>query len=160
MDDLFREWQATLPKNTATFFPKEHIQYLKGQVVEVREFIRKLQNGLARKPNDWLAQDLIEKAEAHLDTLSRDLRYMQTPKKNLPELDIPRAKNYPITELIEVKRGVTRCIWHDDENPSMKYYPKTNSVYCFVCQESGDAIDVASTLWGLNLPETVKRLTA
>lgn len=53
------------------------------------------------------------------------------------------AKQYPIPNIIKVNfDNFARCIWHEDKTPSMKYYEKTNSVYCFGCSKSGDAIDV------------------
>ena len=58
-----------------------------------------------------------------------------------PEI-IARAREYPIDKIIEVKRNKALCLWHPDKNPSMHYYKKTNTVYCFTCNTFGDAIDI------------------
>lgn len=71
---------------------------------------------------------------------------------------IERAKQYPISDLLEFRRGTVRCIFHDDTRPSLKYYPKDNRVYCFSCARGEDAIGVAMTLWGLGFKEAVRRL--
>ena len=71
---------------------------------------------------------------------------------------IERAKQYPISDLLEFRRGTVRCIFHDDARPSLKYYPKDNHVYCFSCCRHEDAIGVAMALWGLGFKEAVRRL--
>ena len=72
---------------------------------------------------------------------------------------IARAKEHPITEILgEPTRGKYNCIWHDDKNPSMHYYEKTNSVHCFSCGKGGDSIDVAMTVYNIEFLEAVKNL--
>ena len=50
----------------------------------------------------------------------------------------------PITQVlaeygIKVNRqGMCLCPFHNDKNPSMKIYPKTNTYYCFTCNANGD----------------------
>lgn len=71
---------------------------------------------------------------------------------------IGRAKQFPISDLLEFRRGTVRCIFHDDTRPSLKYYPKDNHVYCFSCCRHEDAIGVAMTLWGVDFRTAVRRL--
>jgi DNA primase/uridine kinase len=44
---------------------------------------------------------------------------------------------------IKVKNNQCCCPFHDDKNPSMQVYPKTNTVHCFSgnCEHTGKAID-------------------
>ena len=74
------------------------------------------------------------------------------------EEQVYRAKQVPITELLQFKRGTTLCIFHDDKRPSLKYYPKDNHVFCFSCQRSADSIDLYMTLNGCDFKEAVRRL--
>ena len=54
---------------------------------------------------------------------------------------INKAKEYHIDSLIEIDRmNKALCVWHSDTQPSMKYYDKTNTVYCFACNKGGDSI--------------------
>lgn len=74
--------------------------------------------------------------------------------------DIARAKEYPIHELIEFNmQGSAKCLWHNEKTASMHYYPKTNSVYCFGCGKTGDAIDVWRKVNGGGFVEAVKELS-
>lgn len=74
-------------------------------------------------------------------------------------LNLQRAKDYPIDQLVKVKHNKALCVWHNDTNPSMHYYRKTNKVYCFSCNKGGDAIDVVMQMKGCELPEAVAFLT-
>jgi hypothetical protein len=56
---------------------------------------------------------------------------------------LSKAKSFPIDNLVEVKHGSKAlCVWHDETNPSMHYYRKNNTVWCFSCGRGGDAVDV------------------
>jgi len=39
------------------------------------------------------------------------------------------------------KNGMVKCPFHDDDKPSMKIYPQTNTFHCFGCGKSGDVIE-------------------
>lgn len=79
------------------------------------------------------------------------------PKNNSKGmLDIPKAKSYPISDLLEFNRsGFTKCIWHNEKTPSLKYYSKQNKVHCFSCNKSADSIDTVMQLKGCSLKEAV-----
>lgn len=72
------------------------------------------------------------------------------------EDDIRRAKDHPIENLIEVKRGMARCPFHDDKRPSMSV--KNNLAHCFSCQRTWDSIAVSMKLEGLDFVTAVRRL--
>ncbi len=67
------------------------------------------------------------------------------------------AREYPIESLIEVKRGMALCPFHDDHHPSMSI--KNNRARCFACGWTGDSIAVYQKLHGASFIETVKALT-
>jgi hypothetical protein len=69
---------------------------------------------------------------------------------------IERAREYPITELIDFTKNKALCIWHTERNPSMNL--RNNRVKCFVCGEGGNAIDVYMKLNGTDFITTVRRL--
>jgi hypothetical protein len=73
--------------------------------------------------------------------------------------DIDKAKQYPIDQLIKFRGGFAKCIWHEEKTASMKYYEKTNSVHCFSCGKSGDAIDVCRQINNCSFKEAIKKLT-
>jgi hypothetical protein len=71
---------------------------------------------------------------------------------------VERAKTYPIGNLIEFRQKKACCIWHNEKTPSLTYYPKTNTVYCFGCGKHGDAIDVYKQIHQCGFKEAVTDL--
>jgi len=72
---------------------------------------------------------------------------------------VTNARAYPITNLMEFKKNTARCPFHNEKTPSLHYYPKTNTCYCFGgCGKSYDAIDIYSKLNGVKFREAVEQL--
>ena len=92
-----------------------------------------------------------------LDTV---LMFTGSPRKKKVAEDfaiaIQKAKEYPIENLIEIKRKTARCLWHDDSDPSMHYYKKDNKVHCFVCDKQWDSIDVVQKLHDCSMKDAVE----
>jgi hypothetical protein len=60
-----------------------------------------------------------------------------------------RVLEIPITDYLEVNRyNKTICPWHTDTHPSLHYYKKNNSVYCFVCNKYGNVVHVVQAIKG------------
>ncbi|MBP5745704.1 MAG: DNA primase [Lachnospiraceae bacterium] len=53
------------------------------------------------------------------------------------------------------KTGMCKCPFHSDKTPSMKI---DNRFYCFGCNETGDAIDYVSKLFGIGLREAAIKI--
>ena len=53
------------------------------------------------------------------------------------------------------KNGMCQCPFHKDKTPSMKI---DNRFYCFGCNETGDAIDYVSKLFGIGLREAAIKI--
>ena len=100
-----------------------------------------------------------ERVQGHLNRLER-LQLMFADKKvNTNYIDKESVKDILITDYLEFDRSRKRkCIWHDDNNPSMHYFPRTNSVYCFSCGKHGDIIDVVMQLHGCDFRQALKIL--
>jgi DNA primase len=70
-----------------------------------------------------------------------------------------RAKAYPMTNLIEFTRNKAVCPWHQERTPSLAYYPKTNSAYCFGgCGKAYDSIDAYRLAHNTSFTEAVEEL--
>lgn len=90
-------------------------------------------------------------------------------KKALYSVDeIDRIKTqFPIVSFLEA-RGIsfqrsgslfkTRCLFHDDPDPSFFVYPEDNHYYCFGCGEHGDVISLVMRLYGVGFLEACQRL--
>ncbi len=53
------------------------------------------------------------------------------------------------------KNGMCQCPFHSDKTPSMKI---DNRFYCFGCNETGDAVDYVSRLFGIRLREAAIKI--
>lgn len=75
------------------------------------------------------------------------------------EDDVKQAKAYPIDSLLEFNhQSKTKCLWHSDSNPSLHYYQKTNTVFCFSCAKHADSIDIVMELNKCSFKEAIKFL--
>lgn len=94
-----------------------------------------------------------------LDRLKFELEILLGEKKtdNIKEA-IERAKQYPINKLIEFQHNFACCINHKEKTPSMKYYPDTNTVFCFGCEWTGDAIAVQQKLRNITFRQAILSL--
>ena len=79
-------------------------------------------------------------------------------KSHITDQHIIEAKQKPITDYVQFnKQGFARCIAHEEKTGSLKYYPETNTCYCFGgCQKSFDVIDVVRKQNDLNFIQAVK----
>lgn len=55
-----------------------------------------------------------------------------------------------------ILKGV--CPFHDDHDPSMAVYENTQSFYCFVCGEGGNAVSYLMKRRNMTYPEAIKHL--
>jgi hypothetical protein len=77
-------------------------------------------------------------------------------KGTTPEM-IAKAREYPITELVKVTRGMALCPFHGDKRPSMDV--RKNFYHCYSCGESGDSIDLAMKIKNLTFTQAVTFLS-
>ena len=71
---------------------------------------------------------------------------------------ILKARSFPIPQLIKLVSNKALCPWHKEKSPSLQYYPKTNTVYCFGCAKFGDTIDVYRAVNGASFSQAVNNL--
>jgi hypothetical protein len=99
--------------------------------------------------------------------LKRDLMYLSmlsgksstsNPLSVTPE-EIARAKDFPITTLIDFKHNQAICPFHSEKTPSLHYYPQSNTCHCFgACQKSFDSIEAYKILNNCSFVEAVRKL--
>lgn len=69
-----------------------------------------------------------------------------------------RAREYPVEQLLEFRRGMAICLWHDDTNASLYHSVARNRVHCFVCEHDTDAIGIVMAQDRCKFPQAVKKL--
>ena len=155
-----------LKKENYVKYKKKRIKHLKS-TVQLYEFFLKHVNSIVVDKNltyleKKLEIELYGKYRKKLKMFKNEIKRLKgnVSKKGLTELQIQNARNYPISNLVEFNRAnKSKCVFHEDKNPSMHYYKDSNSVYCFSCHKSGDAIEVTRALCNLNFKEAVSRLS-
>lgn len=105
-----------------------------------------------------ISKNRLEKYIEEYNKINRQIEFLNNPSSSsiTPEM-IEFAKNYPIeelNELIEVKRGMAYCPFHDDKNPSMSV--RGNLFHCFGCGEKGNTITFVMKMTGLDFVGAVK----
>ncbi len=111
----------------------------------------------------------IPEHERNVEKIRREVDYLRgvlfrpdrkrTNGDRLTDEQIERARVHPISDLIEVRHNLARCIsgTHQDKNPSMDC--RNNFAYCHACGFHADAIGVYQKLHGATFRDAVKILS-
>lgn len=64
-------------------------------------------------------------------------------RKTFDSDKVTHANGYPLPNILDFNsHGKRACDWHKNDNtPSLQYYPKTNTAYCFACAKVVDSIE-------------------
>lgn len=158
------EFKAGLPEDWKR---ERRLEYLTTRETEIKTGLQDIERRYmesAKQDNTYLERGLIasriddlEKALYRVTGEIKSLKNGATAKQGsiTPDM-IERAREYPIDNLVEVKRGKALCIFHDDNHPSMSI--KDNRFYCFSCGAKGDTIELVMKRDSLTFPEAVKVL--
>ena len=101
-----------------------------------------------------------KRLQLDMDEVSRLLAFMgkggSRKVKNF-QRELAQAKAVPIDQILDFSRNKikTQCVWHEDRDPSLHYYRKNNTVWCFACGHGGDSIDVVRQMNSCSLPEAI-----
>ena len=85
-------------------------------------------------------------------------------KVGVNDLEIARAREYPIKELmesygVEFTRDFASCPWHVEDTGSLHYIKERNTVHCHgACSRSYDTIDVVKHFSSCGFIDAVKKL--
>lgn len=69
-----------------------------------------------------------------------------------------KAKDVSCEKIIDFVRGKACCPKHNEKTPSLHYYKKSNSAYCFGCSESFDSIELYRAVHGCDFKTAVNEL--
>jgi hypothetical protein len=114
-------------------------------------------------PGDsWVLDDW----RAEINKNIREWERWLKPPKNQAILDVARAREYPIGDLMG-REGINtgpqrtkyKCCLHSEKSESFVWYKHNNSFYCFGCGKGGDVINLYMELYKVNFVEAVKKLS-
>lgn len=140
------------------FSPEERKQmrlnHLQSEMERWTKTFQKACMDLAERKTDDITE--AELAENALEKISRQIHIVQGWEVGISEAEIERARQYPITDLIENRRMMAKCPFHPDKTASL--YLKNNFYHCFGCQKSGDVISFVMETKNMSFKEAVNYL--
>ena len=144
----------------------EEIPKTKKEIDEIikkyKEEMEELQERKSRLNNQNRFTDHIDVMYETLEKRVESWKSIRKKDKDTPKLegtDVMKAKQVPITNYLKFNsNGFAKCIFHNDDTPSLKYYKKSNMVHCFACQAHEDVIGVYKKLNNCNFKEAVQKL--
>ena len=76
--------------------------------------------------------------------MKKKINYIIELKENEGTMELEKAKQYPIENIIEIGRGdFALCPFHQEKTPSAKYYREENRLHCFgSCSKGFDSVDI------------------
>lgn len=69
-----------------------------------------------------------------------------------------RARAYPIPRLIKFTKNKAVCLYHSEKTPSLNYYTRTNTTFCFGCSKHADSIDIYRQINKCSFQEAIDAL--
>jgi hypothetical protein len=137
------------------------MEVMTDKIVEIWEMMDKYEDLKAR--NRTIGMVLTgEKIEASVKELKKHSDELYFRRQNLKDeitpVMIEQAKAFPFSELIEFKNKSAMCPFHEGQTPALRYYPESNTAWCFACCRMWDTIEWVKEKDGLSFKDAVKRL--
>lgn len=138
---------------------KERVNYLPALHEEIREWVHTIpdkNNIRIEVIKEQLMDAKINPQKHDVPRLLNEVKILKgTSTTTTPQM-IERAKQYPVENLIELRRNVALCPFHNERSPSFSV--KNNKYKCFGCGVSGDTISLAMHLKNLTFRQAVEYL--
>lgn len=153
----FKNWVRELTMQNPDLARTCRIEYLNNRKWEIYKEVARWLTDLAKY--NLLQYADISKEQTELSKINKEIYRYEHPKymEGITDEMIQTAREYPITDLIEVnQRGFAVCPFHDDHNPSA--FCKNNYLYCFACNTQADTIKLYMHLNNCDFKTAVKEL--
>lgn len=134
---------------------------------EMKDFERECQDRKRKEDEErlktskaWLEHAVtipgdIEKKKRVLSEVKRLERLLRS---DITQDDIDRAANFPVTDLLDIgPNRRAKCPFHHGEDYNADV--RKNFVYCYVCNQHGNSIDVYRAIHGVGFKQAVKALS-
>ena len=147
--EMIYDSNGNFRQKTIFRIPRNNITSLK-YINEVLSFLDEddLVDGSNREFNDLMRTKLGEMYQKK--KIDNRRKVDNTEEYEPHSQDIVLLKQIPITNFIQFKYGVAKCIFHNENNPSMHYNDFNskipNTVKCYSCGKFGDVIEVIMAL--------------
>jgi len=117
----------------------------------------KKKSGCIDEVDKILTEKQINREMEEYRKMESKIAYWRNPNGKISDEDIQNARDAPMGELLNHKKGGSLCCpFHDDKHPSAAI--KNNRLHCFVCNQTWDSIEVARKIKGMGFIEAVRFL--
>lgn len=164
---IIKKWELLRVFPEAKKIVKKQIKDCEQEIERLVERKREIRNkAFATDQEERVTEILLDGVDDLIESYNKEINnkqvmLMSSQKKNdTLEVNVERAKEFPIDSLIEFQNNKACCVFHDERTPSLHYYKNTNSVYCWGCHKYGDSIEVAMALWGVDFKTAVEKLSS
>lgn len=108
----------------------------------------------------FTVQDVLTKIEEikKIDVELREIYKLKDERSQITDEMIERARQHPVNQLVEFRRGKATAWCHEDRNPSMYYGSRKNVAVCPVCDKKFGPIDILMQRDGYSFKDAVKAL--
>lgn len=156
-----REWLEIFPQQKSVliglrdgwFKERERLQNIYKRIERDGDIVAKITAHIRVLPEIDICNKNISRLSALLA-----LAYPSKKQCGITQEHLIAAKQVPIQSVLGVRVIKIRCPFHKEKTPSFTIYRKTNSWYCFGCNEHGDVIDLVRKLQCLSFKEAVTYL--
>lgn len=168
----------TLPLNRALKLFSDHLSDIKeacaenilhniSQVPEIPEGLSGLEEELWQEVHKLQVEQAIGPRKRIIDRIVARQQHIGNPRRigtMVTDEQIEAAREYPIEELFatlvgtKVKRGMTNCPLHADDDTASFSMRRYNRFRCFGCDERGSTIDLYMKITGAKFGEAVRAI--
>lgn len=181
IDEVVRSYRAPAPYTSFTLFrdfgdDPELLDMLTKYIKKHQSAYKKLMKFVPIADPDlaWVRSEvnryIAERDHGvYIKIYGRLIELMKAPKvepgvasDRITDFDIAKAREYPITNLIEFNRGFASCIFHNEKTGSLHLLPNSNETraHCHgACGKTYDGIDAYMFIHNCNFIDAVKALT-
>ena len=135
---------------------KEYLSTLQKELKEWVETIPDKNNIRIEAIKEQLVNAKTTQEKHDIPRLLREVKILKGITESVTKEMIERARQFPMENLIELKRKMALCPFHNENTPSFSV--KNNSYHCFGCGVSGDTIDLAMHLKNYTFRQAVEFL--
>ncbi len=130
---------------------------------KTKKIIERLKEYTYQNPDSFLIPVELEDYILKNKEIKKQIKFFTVNKETTFNQTLTKAKQYPIPNMVEVQnKMINPCPWHSPNKkqttPSLTYYPKNNQVYCFVCHQKKDAVDMYMIINNVTMAEAIKQI--
>ena len=139
-------------------------RYLKDEISDIKHECLELSDWVdgVGDINEWYALVRLGVLLERWGKLKKEYRVcteiLRPREGDITEQMIETAREYPVEQLIDFRRGKAVAFCHEDKNPSMYHATRSNHAKCPVCDKTLDGIGILMARDGLDFISAVKQL--